>query len=302
MAKTIDLVANRKISLAEFNEYLINDVKIEGADSLIQIAQEFANLASDADLVSDYYNSIIKSYLNTSSVSAYTPQSIILGRGADYLIRANIWTPLVLGPSFRSQEERIYSYQNTHDHNFSFITIGYFGIGYETDLYRYDPRKVDGFIGEEVDLQFVERTSLPKGRIMIYEEKTDVHMQLPPESLSISLNVLHTSGRERTLDQYFFDPDARKIIGFADVASVHKRASVIEILGYIANPQTIEVLSTLMRRSQCRRVREASISAVSVSSCIAKSEKIKLISRCVDDVEEIVRNKARTTLFQVEEN
>ena len=69
-----------------------------------------------------------------------------------------------------------------------------------------------GYRGEPVpSLRFVERARLEPGKLMLYRAHIDVHAQLPADSLSVSLNVMHTAGAQGWLDQYKFDLDRREI-------------------------------------------------------------------------------------------
>ena len=43
--------------------------------------------------------------------------------------------------------------------------------------------------------------------IQLYRAHIDVHAQLPADALSVSVNVVHTSGAQGWLDQYRFDTD-----------------------------------------------------------------------------------------------
>ncbi|AAW73405.1 putative ISXo8 transposase [Xanthomonas oryzae pv. oryzae KACC 10331] len=189
---------------------------------------------------------------------------LVAGRG--FFLRANIWTPLKLSENFRSQEERVFSYRNTHDHNFHFMTVGYHGPGYETNLYQYDPSRVRGYIGEVVELESLGRTMLQVGRVMVYREKVDVHTQFPPEQLSVSLNLMVTKKRECEPDQYFFDPSDGRIVEMPQIALVHKRASIVALAGQLANSDTADVIESLIIDAPCRRVREAALVAASTLS------------------------------------
>lgn len=77
------------------------------------------------------------------------------------------------------------------------MTVGYYGPGYETELYQYNPKEVNGYVGETVELEHLGRTKLPNGRVMVYREKVDVHTQFPPAQLSVSLNLMVTRKRRK---------------------------------------------------------------------------------------------------------
>lgn len=49
---------------------------------------------------------------------------------------------------------------------------------------------VSGWQGETVGLRFIERSTLSPGKLMLYRAHLDVHSQLAPEAMSVSLNVM----------------------------------------------------------------------------------------------------------------
>ncbi|MBD3729162.1 MAG: transposase [Sphingomonadales bacterium] len=137
--------------------------------------------------------------------SGYTPQAIVLSRQeAGFFMRANIW-PAPGDYAYRASGAHNFVYGTPHDHNFDFLTVGYFGPGYRSDYYEYDYEAVDGWRGEAAGLRFVERSALHEGKLMHYRALRDVHSQIPPESLSISLNIIATDPMQGWLDQYGFD-------------------------------------------------------------------------------------------------
>ena len=126
-------------------------------------------------------------------------------------MRANIW-PSADEHMVRASGDAAFAIGLPHDHNFSFLTLGYFGPGYWSDYYEYDYAAVTGYRGEPVpSLRFVERSRLEPGKLMLYRAHRDVHAQLPADALSVSLNVMHTQGAQGWLDQYKFDLDRREI-------------------------------------------------------------------------------------------
>ena len=56
---------------------------------------------------------------------------------------------------------------------------------------------VVGFPGEEVNLRFIEKSRLDQGKVMLYRAHQDVHLQLPADAMSVSLNILETSHDHR---------------------------------------------------------------------------------------------------------
>ena len=143
----------------------------------------------------------------------YGPQAIVLSplRGTAFL-RANIW-PAPSEPCFAASGAKTFVYGIPHDHNFDFLTVGYFGPGYRSDYYEYEYETVTGVRGERADLHFKERSTLGEGRLMHYRAHRDIHAQLPPEATSVSLNIMHIGAGQGWLDQYGFDLDSNCVTG-----------------------------------------------------------------------------------------
>jgi hypothetical protein len=154
-----------------------------------------------------------RSCAGTLPRSAYSPQVIVLHGGArKFLLRANFW-PAKTDSIVLSSGTDPFFYGMPHDHNFSFLTVGYLGPGYWSDYYEYDYGRVAGYVGEAVDLRFVERSRLEQGKVMLYRAHRDVHLQLPADAMSVSLNILGISTGHEFRDQYRFDVQRSRIEG-----------------------------------------------------------------------------------------
>ncbi len=145
------------------------------------------------------------------AASGFGPQAIVLCpvRGNMFL-RANIW-PAENDLCFMNSGARSFVYGVPHDHNFAFLTSGYLGPGYRSDYYTYDYDAVAGYAGEDAGLRFHGRSALEQGKLMLYRAHLDVHSQLPPESLSVSLNVMHVDPSQSWFDQYGFDLESGEV-------------------------------------------------------------------------------------------
>lgn len=181
-------------------------------DSLTNAAEALAGLAANRSFLGD----LLLDGLRTGGAgadTAYGPQAIMLSPPRNgYFLRANIW-PARGDPAFEASGAASFVYGLPHDHNFDFLTVGYFGPGYASDYWEYDYASVRGEIGEPVDLRFVEHSRLAQGRVLHYRAHRDVHCQHPPESLSVSLNICAASPAQGWFDQYRFDTDAGRIAG-----------------------------------------------------------------------------------------
>ncbi|MFZ1742824.1 MAG: transposase [Pontixanthobacter sp.] len=187
--------------------------------SIDYAAQCLRQLGNNPEFLADILLAELKGHYGTDHDSAYGPQSIVLSdlrRG--FFIRANIW-PSPQDSIFRASGAHSFAYGAAHDHNFDFLTLGYFGPGYASDYWEYDYSAVAGYAGEAVDLKSTGRHILSPGTIRHYRAHRDVHSQLPPESLSVSLNIMAVDPAQAWHDQYGFDVEQGRISGVLNPTS-----------------------------------------------------------------------------------
>ncbi|NCP17640.1 MAG: transposase [Erythrobacter sp.] len=213
MPSELNPVVSGPLSLAECVA-AIDEIGFDPRDetSLTHAAAALAGLAANPTFLGDYLIDQITGAAR-SAATAYGPQAIMLrGPGNGYFVRANIW-PAPGDPAFQASGAASFVYGLPHDHNFDFLTVGYFGPGYVSDYYEYDYESVEGRPGEAVDLRFVERSALSPGRVLHYRAHRDVHCQHPPQSLSVSLNICAANPAQGWFDQYRFDVEEGRIDG-----------------------------------------------------------------------------------------
>jgi hypothetical protein len=149
----------------------------------------------------------------------YSAQVILLRPPTDrYVLRAAFW-PAERDHVVRMQGASAFLYHVPHDHGFDFLTVGHIGPGYVSDYYDYDAASIAGADGEAVALRFVERSALSEGRMLLYRANRDIHAQRPPQSLSVSLNILASAPEQGWRRQYRFDIDKGVIAQGMTVAS-----------------------------------------------------------------------------------
>jgi len=183
-------------------------------ESLQHAAKWLRRLGNDRSFLGDMMLKELKQGAKAAEeASSYGAQVAMLSPlGKEFFLRANFW-PSADEHMFRASGSSAFAYELPHDHNFDFLTVGYFGPGYSSDYYEYDYDKVAGGIGEKAGLRFVERSTLDPGKLMHYRAHRDVHSQLPPQSLSVSINIMHAGGAQGWLDQYRFDVEKDEISG-----------------------------------------------------------------------------------------
>ena len=184
----------------------------EDEDSLAHAARWLRRLGNNRDFIGDMLvDELAGRHHEEIEKSSYGPQVIMLSEpSGEYFMRANIW-PSADEHMFRASGGASFVYGLPHDHNFDFLTHGYFGPGYWSDYYEFDYEAVEGWSGEPVDLRFIERSRLEPDKLMLYRAHLDVHAQLPPDALSVSLNIMHMRQSQGWFDQYRFDLEKNEV-------------------------------------------------------------------------------------------
>lgn len=215
MARILDVTGQAPLGLDEAIARLAaTGFAPDEAESVQAAAGILCGLGHDRDFLGDLIlDELGRRHRDVPDDNAYGPQAIILGRaGRDSLLRAGIW-PSSADPMMRNSGASAFAYGLPHDHNFDFLTLGYFGPGYWSDHYEADYEAIAGYHGESVRLRPAGRYRLEEGAIHHYRAHVDVHVQWPADRLSVSLNILHTGGAQGWLDQYHFDLNKGVIAG-----------------------------------------------------------------------------------------
>jgi len=210
----IELADAKVASLAEsYDALTAKGVDFDDPESLDHAALWLRRLGNDRQFLGDVLVAeLAQRHREDVLDNAYGPQVVMLAPpNGTFFIRANLW-PSTDEHMLRASGGTSFSYGLPHDHNFSFLTLGYFGPGYWSDYYDYDYEAVIGYHDEPVpSLRFVERSRLEEGKLMLYRAHRDVHAQHPADSLSVSLNIMQTRGAQGWLDQYRFDLDRQRV-------------------------------------------------------------------------------------------
>lgn len=216
MPRVIDCPTEQKLELAELIDLLeTSDFDGQDEDNFAAWAAPLKKLANDRRFLADMMMTELKQRCaGQLKDNQYSAQVIMLHArpNAKFMMRANFW-PALKDSVVRHSGPDPFFYGVPHDHNFSFLTVGYLGPGYWSDYYEYEYGDVVGYPGESVNLRFVEKARLDEGKVMLYRAHRDIHLQLPADAMSVSLNIVETSPGSAFRDQYQFDLDASKIAG-----------------------------------------------------------------------------------------
>lgn len=210
---TIDICyrSERTIGLAEFTElFRQGGFTARDTESLREAAPLLASLYNDRNFLAEIFLEEIEGNLAGQSGNFYGPHVVTLGNPDEFtLLRANIWPSETNEDYKRSPNSFIYGVP--HDHNFNFLSVGYWGPGYTSQYYEYDYGRVVGFAGEDPELRPSVYKGLGLGDMMLYRAHQDVHCQFPPDEMSITINVMDVSPDYHFKDQYIFDQKASRI-------------------------------------------------------------------------------------------
>ncbi len=260
MALTLENRTADVLTTAQFIEYVERCIDVADPDSLASCAPAFKALLNNRTLVSDVIAQELRSWRDFQKGNAYVATTLILGRSQRFFLRANIWLPPTK-PDAARRDGAIYGL--THDHNFTFMTGGYFGSGYTTEIYEVDPHAVSGIGGERVRLDFLERTNLPVGKVMLYRAMHDVHRQSRPQELSISLNLV-VPELAKTRPQLFFDLD-RSEITHSEYPEHGRTLALFRLAAHAGNARTSQLLADIAAESPDTRLRAAAYETLCAS-------------------------------------
>lgn len=283
MALTLASDTADVIGLDEYIDFCDSELDPRDREQAIASAGKLKALANDKRFLVAYLNSEMKDLDRFQAVNDFKPPTFMLHRGAGYTVRAVVWLP-----AGEIENPELFSYYETHDHNFDFVTCGYHGSGYHTTIFQYDPDRVVGYPGEKVVLDFLEETTLPDGKLMYYRASRDVHTQLPPDEFSISLNLILPKVRERREAQYEFDADTHSVNSrFVDL---QMRRTIFAAVRHVGDGNSLDILATLARRHSDPRTR-----ALAWETLIAArpDEAGGFLDTAMDDASPYVREMAR---------
>jgi hypothetical protein len=245
----------KSIDLEEYIE-ILDSKKIDFNDQnqIIDSAIYFEQLNNNKNFL---VNKICKMLENDSSLSLnnfYGPQVFMLHSNDQYFVRAVVWNPIT---KIEKSIEN-FSYDVCHDHNFDILTAGYLGGGYKSRCYTYDYSKTTGGLGEKVNLENKEIYNLGEGDIFLYRAKKDVHMQLPPDEISVSLNLIPRTDKIYS-PQFQFDEEKHEICRY-----LHSSGSelIIRLAGIVGNDNFIEPLKKILLNNPSSHVRALAASSV----------------------------------------
>jgi hypothetical protein len=263
--RLIDAPTEEKLSLAELVEMLeTGDFDPADEDNFASWGPQLKKLANDRSFLGDMIIAELKQRCEGQvRDNQYNPQVVMLhGAVGRFIIRANFW-PALKDSVVRHSGSDPFFYGVAHDHNFSFLTVGYLGPGYWSDYYEYDYGDVVGFPGEEVNLRYIEKARLEEGKVMLYRAHKDVHLQLPADAMSVSLNIVETSHSTTFRDQYRFDLENSRIEGIMTRMSLEP---MLALAAHFGGAEGLDLLANFAKAHPSDRIRWCALRARAAAS------------------------------------
>lgn len=220
------------------------------------------------------------------SANSYGAQVFLLrpARGR-YVLRANFW-PARGDAVLDASGTAPFFYDLPHDHNFPFLTYGYFGPGYWSDYYEHDDT-VLGLPGEPAGLRFTGRKRLEPDLLWLYRAHRDIHVQLPPDSFSVSLNILGHDPAQAWRSQYRFDIERGTI---AEGLTVTPSEALVALSVHLGGGNGVDLATHLATSHPVPRMRATAIDAL-----VSFGDR-GLLESAADDADPYVAARARLAI------
>ena len=291
----IDGGAGEAIALEDLVDALeASDADLRDLDAFAAFGALLARLARNRTFLADLAIGELEQRFAGQALNAYGAQVLMLrppnGR---YMLRANFW-PALGDAVVKASGTAPFFYDLPHDHNFSFLTVGYLGPGYWSDYYRFDG--ATGLPGEAAGLVFEERSRLAQGRVLLYRAHRDVHVQLPPDAFSVSLNILAYEPAQQWRTQYRFDTQANRIV---EALTVTPAETLVALAVHFGGDSGCSLAREMAARHPVARMRATAIGALaSAARCV--DERVAVLSVAADDADALVAGRARAALAAID--
>ncbi len=259
MKHLAEVPVHADMGLDEYVDFVRTNVDLLDMQSLEASVPLLARLARRDGLLEARLNDLLEAVADDVQADTHSPFSFELHRDTHFCVRANLWAPIARAAA--SRDAALNSYHLAHDHNFHFVTVGYAGAGYRTELFEYDEASIVGRVGERVELQERGQAYLRRGDAMVYEASRDVHVQFPPDDFSVSLNLVVHHPVLLARPQRFFDMRTRTIAPVLDDL-VGLRYALIGMCRYLHDDATLDALTAVATRHGSPQARAAAFATL----------------------------------------
>jgi hypothetical protein len=240
------------LELDDFMAHLDRHLDVESEDSLVAMAPQLVALANNRRFLARQLAATI-GRPDFQQNNPFTGPVFVLANRRHFMVRAIGWPPAAAntGAGYNS------TYRVAHNHAFSLLTVGYWGPGYQTDIFTCPPEtlaKAANGSSAELDLPFIGRYRLAERTVLHLPAHRIVHVQHPPESYSISLNLVVKRSADDSAEQYFFDVDSRRYRGSTGTTS-NAWLRILHLASRLPDPRYDGALMSIAKNHPSLRIR-----------------------------------------------
>jgi hypothetical protein len=225
--------SDHTISLEEFTARCDHSLRPGNESSIAALAPDFAAFARNKSEFANYFCNEIATGAYAPKFdtigTSYSDQCSIIARREGYYIRVASWDRPISRGGDKLWDERYFSYDFAHHHNFTLLTVGLLGPGYVTENFWLDTTPRDLLPNERVTIERRQDQMLAEGSVLMYRQWHDIHIQRPPAAFSLSLNLIVDGP---PMPQYCFDVHEGKVlqqIGGKDIAKLRALRLAIDL-------------------------------------------------------------------------
>jgi len=263
MAITLNARAQRAMTLDEYLRSLPSVVDPDDEVSIMASAWRLHSLALNAGLLSSTLSKTLEQGEASASLRPGMTggcHAVLLGRVGRFSVHARIW-PGAKGfasvPHYTTRPTRERALMPVHNHDFCFLTVGWFGPGCVFDVYECEADAAHGLAGEAVPIRFVERAVLGEGKVMFFRRGRDAHAVRAPEAVTVSLSLIIDPPDGTLHEQYLFDPERGCISGHVPGSTVSRMVTALQFAGLLGHGRARDILCDAAAHSPIGRIRAA---------------------------------------------
>lgn len=195
-----------KKTIQDIIEYLDEEPNIFSSESELCYAANVLNgLSINNSEIELFFRERLKEISSGKiSFGFYKSQVLVIHVNRKYILRIAIW-PSKDDYIYENNDKDAFFYNIPHDHNFNLLTTCIHGSGYKTEFYSYNHDETEKKLFSKVNLENRGLYTLAKGDTWFYESSSDIHIQHPPDTLSITLNIIENINPFDVKPQFHFD-------------------------------------------------------------------------------------------------
>lgn len=263
MALSFNSNTSECITFNEFIEETTKILKYPEKDAILDCTELLFKLANNKVFFAELLNEQLNLDLgNFQKGNHYSEQSFMLHMSKTFFIRMTFWPILSNNIKVSKSQEDLFSYGLAHDHNFSLLTAGYHGDGYKTKLWEYNYDDTIGYVGEKVNVKYLEEVTLGQNKALFYRPSKDIHAQYAPVlEDSLALNIILIDDLLAENRQYDFDIEKSTIKRILYGASMPKYG-LLKLSTLINNDKTIDLLVQIATKHEIPQMRQEALQAL----------------------------------------